>query len=94
MGKTGIIGGSGLYNIEGIKNVRKIAVTTPFGRPSDKFITGKLEGREVVFLPRHGIGHRISTQRNKLPGKYLRDEKTWCGKDHFRNRMRKPARRL
>ena len=59
LGKIGIIGGSGLYNIEGIKNVRKITVTTPFGKPSDKFITGKLEAKEVVFLPRHGICHRI-----------------------------------
>lgn len=60
MSKIGIIGGSGLYNIEGIKNVKKVSVATPFGKPSDKFITGKLEGRDVVFLPRHGIGHRIS----------------------------------
>lgn len=60
MPRIGIIGGSGLYKIEGIKNVKKVEIATPFGRPSDKFITGKLEGREVVFLPRHGIGHRIS----------------------------------
>ncbi len=60
MGHIGIIGGSGLYKIEGIKNVKKVTVTTPFGRPSDKFIIGELEGKEVVFLPRHGIGHRIS----------------------------------
>jgi len=60
MGKIGIIGGSGLYNIEGIKKVRKISLATPFGKPSDQFITGLLEGKEVVFLPRHGVGHRIS----------------------------------
>ena len=60
MGRIGIIGGSGLYKIEGIKNVKAVSVTTPFGKPSDKFITGKLEGKEVVFLPRHGVGHRIS----------------------------------
>src|SRR3990167_5069767 len=60
MAKIGIIGGSGLYDIEGIKHVRRIIVETPFGRPSDKYITGELGGREVVFLPRHGIGHRIS----------------------------------
>lgn len=59
MGRIGVIGGSGLYQLEGIKSVKKVAVKTPFGSPSDKFITGKLEGREVVFLPRHGIGHRI-----------------------------------
>jgi 5'-methylthioadenosine phosphorylase len=60
MPKIGIIGGSGLYNIEGIRNIRKVAVNTPFGKPSDKFILGELEGKEVVFLPRHGLGHRVS----------------------------------
>lgn len=59
MGKIGIIGGSGLYDIEGIRDVRKVEVETPFGRPSDAFTTGKLVGREVVFLPRHGSGHTI-----------------------------------
>lgn len=60
MGRIGIIGGSGLYNIEGIQDVKEVCVTTPFGEPSDKLITGKLEGQEVVFLPRHGRGHRLS----------------------------------
>lgn len=60
MARIGIIGGSGLYKIEGIEEVKKVEIRTPFGNPSDKFITGKLEGKEVVFLPRHGIGHRIS----------------------------------
>lgn len=59
MEKIGIIGGSGLYKIEGISNLKEMAVSTPFGEPSDKFITGVLEGKEVVFLPRHGVGHRI-----------------------------------
>lgn len=60
MAKIGIIGGSGLYQIEGLKNVKEVAIKTPFGDPSDKFVVGKLEGTEVVFLPRHGKGHRIS----------------------------------
>lgn len=60
MSKVGIIGGSGLYDIEGIKNVKKVKATTPFGLPSDQFITGTLEGTSVVFLPRHGRGHRIT----------------------------------
>ncbi len=60
MGRIGIIGGSGLYKIEGIKGVKETSVNTPFGKPSDKFIIGKLNGRELVFLPRHGRGHRIS----------------------------------
>jgi len=60
MATVGIIGGSGLYQIEGITKVKEVAVKTPFGAPSDKFITGELEGVPVVFLPRHGKGHRIS----------------------------------
>ncbi len=57
--RIGIIGGSGLYHIDGFTNQKWVAVTTPFGRPSDKLLTGKLAGREVVFLPRHARGHRI-----------------------------------
>lgn len=60
MGRIGIIGGSGLYHIEGIKNLKKVGVTTPFGKPSDNYHIGELEGQEVVFLPRHSKGHRIS----------------------------------
>lgn len=60
MPTVGVIGGSGLYQIDGIKNVKEVAVKTPFGDPSDKFITGTLEDTSVVFLPRHGRGHRIS----------------------------------
>lgn len=60
MSRIGIIGGSGLYRIEGIKGVKRVSIATPFGKPSDDFMVGKLEDREVVFLPRHGIGHRIS----------------------------------
>jgi len=58
--KIGIIGGSGLYDIEGIQNLREEKVSTPFGDPSDAYMTGELEGAQVVFLPRHGRGHRIS----------------------------------
>lgn len=58
-GKIGIIGGSGFYHIEGMKKVRKVNVKTPFGDPSDEFVVGALEGKEVVFLSRHGKGHRI-----------------------------------
>jgi len=58
-GKIGIIGGSGFYQIDGIKDIGKTSVTTPFGDPSSEFITGVLEGKEVVFLARHDKGHRI-----------------------------------
>jgi 5'-methylthioadenosine phosphorylase len=57
--KIGIIGGSGLYHIEGFASQKWVSVKTPFGPPSDQFLTGTLAGREVVFLPRHGRGHRI-----------------------------------
>ena len=57
--RVGIIGGSGLYNIEGFTQQKWVKVKTPFGAPSDDFLVGKLAGREVVFLPRHGRGHRI-----------------------------------
>lgn len=55
----GIIGGSGLYHIEGFTKQKWVKVKTPFGATSDDFLTGKLGGRDVVFLPRHGRGHRI-----------------------------------
>jgi len=57
--RVGIIGGSGLYHIEELTDTRWVKVRTPFGPTSDDFLTGRLEGREVVFLPRHGRGHRL-----------------------------------
>jgi 5'-methylthioadenosine phosphorylase len=57
--KIGIIGGTGLYHIEGFTNQKWVAVKTPFGKTSDDLLTGKLAGRDVAFLPRHGRGHRI-----------------------------------
>jgi 5'-methylthioadenosine phosphorylase len=55
----GVIGGSGLYEMEGLKGVQEHTVETPFGMPSDKIITGELDGKPVAFLPRHGKGHRF-----------------------------------
>ena len=57
---VGVIGGSGLYDIEGLTNLEEVELETPFGSPSDAYITGELEGVKMVFLPRHGRGHRIS----------------------------------
>jgi 5'-methylthioadenosine phosphorylase len=57
--EIGIIGGSGLYTMPGLSNPQSIEVSTPFGDPSDVFVTGQLEGRQVAFLARHGRGHRI-----------------------------------
>ena len=58
--KIGVIGGSGLYDIEGLTDIEEVGIDTPFGKPSDAITTGKLEGVGVAFLPRHGKGHRIS----------------------------------
>ena len=57
--KLGIIGGSGLYALEGLTDVTERVMDTPFGAPSDAYICGRMEGREVIFLPRHGRGHRL-----------------------------------
>jgi len=57
--KTGIIGGSGLYAMDGLTQQKWVTVATPFGKPSDQYLTGNLAGHEIVFLPRHGRGHRI-----------------------------------
>jgi 5'-methylthioadenosine phosphorylase len=56
---VGIIGGSGLYDMEGLVGIREERVETPFGSPSDIIITGELAGKRVAFLPRHGKGHRF-----------------------------------
>ena len=58
----GIIGGSGLYELEGLANIEQVRLETPFGDPSDSYLVGELEGRKLAFLPRHGRGHRL------LPG--------------------------
>lgn len=55
----GIIGGSGFYQMEGLTGIEKIDVDTPFGQPSDVLTVGEIEGKRVVFLPRHGVGHRL-----------------------------------
>lgn len=57
--EIGIIGGSGLYQMPELKDIEEVAVDTPFGKPSDAFITGTLEGVRVAFLPRHARGHRL-----------------------------------
>jgi 5'-methylthioadenosine phosphorylase len=56
---VGVIGGSGLYEMEGLEEIQRISLKTPFGDPSDAYVVGRLEGVKVAFLPRHGKGHRI-----------------------------------
>lgn len=72
--RIGIIGGSGLYQMEGFTGQKWVSIKTPFGSPSDDFLTGELSGREVVFLPRHGRGHRI------LPGELNHRANLWAMK--------------
>jgi 5'-methylthioadenosine phosphorylase len=57
--KIGVIGGTGLYDIEGMTNIKEVDITTPFGKPSDTITIGRLGGTGIAFLPRHGKGHRI-----------------------------------
>ncbi len=56
----GIIGGSGLYRMDGLVDAQPVELDTPFGRPSDAYVVGHIGGQRVAFLPRHGVGHRIS----------------------------------
>src|SRR5437870_10537997 len=57
--QIGIIGGSGLYSMPGLNDVRELRIRTPFGDPSDTMVLGTLEGKRIAFLARHGRGHRI-----------------------------------
>ncbi len=56
---VGVIGGSGLYDMDALEEREEVRITTPFGDPSDAIVSGRLGGRKVCFLPRHGRGHRI-----------------------------------
>lgn len=55
----GVIGGSGLYEMDGLEHVEKVQLDTPFGAPSDAYVTGTLNEQKLIFLPRHGLGHRL-----------------------------------
>lgn len=57
--KIGVIGGSGLYKMEALKDIKEVEIETPFGRPSDALILGTLDGTRIAFLARHGRGHRL-----------------------------------
>lgn len=61
--RVGVIGGSGIYRVDGLCDAREVAVSTPFGEPSDTFLTGVLDGVPVAFLPRHGRHHHLSPSR-------------------------------
>lgn len=57
--RIGVIGGSGLYDMDGLEDIRRECLETPFGPPSDCYVIGRFRGRELVFLPRHGVTHRL-----------------------------------
>src|SRR5450631_4115292 len=59
MRTIGVIGGSGLYEKDGLTQIERVALTTPYGDPSDQYVVGRLGDAKMVFLPRHGRGHRI-----------------------------------
>ena len=59
MSALGVIGGSGLYQMAGLQNRREERLTTPFGDPSDAYVLGTIDGRDIAFLARHGVGHRF-----------------------------------
>jgi 5'-methylthioadenosine phosphorylase len=65
--KIGVIGGTGLYDIEGLTDIEEVDINTPFGKPSDTIVIGKLDGVGIAFLPRHGKGHRI--QPSEVPSR-------------------------
>jgi 5'-methylthioadenosine phosphorylase len=65
--RVGIIGGSGLYKLDGMTDVREVKIKTPFGDTSDPITLGNIEGVQAAFLPRHGVGHRILP--SELPSK-------------------------
>ena len=60
MGRIGVIGGSGLYDFEGMKKIEEVSIDTPYGAPSGSFLISELEEKEVVFIPRHGKHHQIN----------------------------------
>jgi len=59
MARVGIIGGSGLYDMEGLEDPKWVRVDTPFGKPSDEYLIAELQGKKIAFLPRHGRGHKV-----------------------------------
>src|SRR5512137_1515354 len=61
--RIGVIGGSGVYDLAQLRNVREARLDTPFGAPSDAYVIGDINGQPVAFLPRHGRGHRVSPTR-------------------------------
>ena len=79
--KIGVIGGTGLYDIEGLTDIEQVNIDTPFGKPSDTITIGKLEGVGIAFLPRHGKGHRILP--TEIPARANIYALKWLGVEHI-----------
>jgi 5'-methylthioadenosine phosphorylase len=89
----GIIGGSGLYQMPELEKVREVPVDTPFGKPSDAFIVGELDGVEVAFLPRHGRGHKLLPTELPFRANIYAMKNTSCRSRpsaRFKNSMHRP----
>ena len=80
--------GTGFYNIDGFTHRKWVKVTTPFGKPSDDLLTARLAGRDVVFLPRHGRGHRI------LPSELKHRANIWAMKKTAMRRRTRASRKF
>ena len=79
----GIIGGSGLYQMEGLSVKEKVSIETPYGSPSDEIVLGKLKGKNLAFLPRHGLGHFIPPSEINFRANIFAMKKNWRGKNYF-----------
>ena len=76
----GVLGGSGLYEMEGLRDVTELDVDTPFGKPSDVILKGTLEnGTTLLFLPRHGKGHRVPPHQINYRANVCALKKSGCG---------------
>ena len=85
--RIGVIGGTGLYDIEGLTDVKEVRPETPFGKPSDAIVVGKLGGVGIAFLPRHGRAHHLP-YRGAVPRQHLRPESAGGGVHHFLQLLR------
>ena len=92
MKTIGIIGGSGLYEMGELSDIKSVSIETPWGNPSSNLVTGTLGNTRMVFLPRHGCGAHYISIGDKFPGEHIRDESHGSGMDYIRKRRGKHER--
>ena len=88
--RIGVIGGSGLYHMEGLEDVQEVEMATPFGKPSDAIAIGRLAGVPVAFLPRHGRGHRIMPTHIPVKANIYALKTARCRAGHLHQRRGEP----